>query len=378
MPRRMVHFRYASCSNNQHNIRFGFCGYITFLLFLSQHLSCSPIQAAVQNLFPLSSSHPRSRPSDTAIQQHRFCKVALSLLEQASRNVINIPPSATTILDSDPAVTQDSPSPDGDSSDIAKVPPGSLAYKRYALMQHLPSGDYWTSLNADIHNSTKQLMDLSLGNADLVAVFPTPSKSGSASSAPTLGSYHANKVTTSMNQVTEQRRVSSGTFLDYGSWASFAPTFDHDGQAVGRSELGELLYYQQQRRKAWEHLRVQGRDEEIVELKDWTQDNVPGPEKGQLEPIDIDAELEDLLPPHLVKSLKDVLKCLDLENAVTELVERNSKALRRLEELQKDRLLSADGGSSRAEEGSEEWEIGSFLHRFSYSRCPDHLQHMQF
>ncbi|KAK2461717.1 hypothetical protein APHAL10511_006180 [Amanita phalloides] len=314
------------------------------------------LRGAVQNLFPLSLSHPRTRPSDTAVQQHRFCKVALSLIDQASRTVVGIPPTATSFFDSEQVTAPASPSLDGESLDVPKTITQSgpdLTYKKYALMQHLPSGNYWTSLNADIHNSSKQLKDLSLGNAELAAIFPTPSTS--SASVLTLGSYHVSKPTSAATQLPEQRRVSSGSFLDYGIWASFAPSFDHSGEVVGRSDLGAIVHRREQRRRAreqWKRERSEGFGN-IIEV----DEEAPAvPKSGQVAPINVDVQLEGLLPSDQLETLKDALKCLDLENAVHELLERNRRALQRLEELQKIRLSMADGGSSSVAEDSEEWE----------------------
>ncbi|KAF8633915.1 hypothetical protein AX15_001101 [Amanita polypyramis BW_CC] len=331
----------------------------TLLKQPAQH-SLWVLRAAVQNLFPLSLSHPRSCPSDTAVQQHRFCKIALSLVDQASRNVVRIPPTTTSFLDSDQDATPGSPSLDDELPDAAKTQPQPStgpAHKKYALMQHLPSGDYWSSLNANIHNSTKQLKDLSLGNAELVAIFPTPSTSSSATSIPTLGSYHDSKITTSTSQLSEQRQVSVGSFLDYGTWASFAPSFDHNGEIVGRSELAELLYHREQRDMAREERKRQRSEGtgNIVEL----EEKIPEEDvlKSELaQPIDIDAQLEGPWLSNQAAALKNALSCLNLENAISELLERNRKALQRLEELQKARFSKLDGGTSSVEEDTEEWE----------------------
>jgi hypothetical protein len=310
-------------------------------------------------------SHPRSRPSDTAIQQHRFCKVALSLIDQASRNAVRVPLTTATILDSEPVVAPGSPTLDGESSDTTKALTHSstdLTYKKYALIQHLPAGDYWTSLNADIHNSSKKLKDLSLGHAELAAVFPVPSSSSSATPVPTLGSYHVNKLVA--GQLPEHRRVSAGSFLDYGIWASFAPSFDHNGEVAGRSEIGELLYRREQRKRAreeWKRERSEGTGH-VMEVDEKTQNDSMN---GQVQAVDINAQLEGLLPSDQVETLKDALNCLDLERAVNELLERNYRALQRLEELQKIRLSRPDGNSSSAEEGSEEWETGLSHYKFS-------------
>jgi hypothetical protein len=69
--------------------------------------------------------------------------------------------------------------------------------------------------------------------------------------------------------------------------------------------------------------------------------------------------LEELLPPDEVKNIKAALGSLEMENAVQELLERNRRALIRLEELQRQRLIADGGRISTAAEGSEEWDTGS-------------------
>ena len=256
---------------------------------------------------------------------------------------------------------------DGDLSDATKAlahPSTDLTHKKYALMQHLPAGDYWTSLNADIHNSSKKLKDLSLGHAELVAIFPVPSTSASATPVPTVGSYHVNKLATSAGQLPEHRQVSTGSFLDYGIWSSFAPSFNHSGEVAGRSEIGELLYRREQKKRAreeWKRERSEGSGN-IMEVDEETPNES---KNGQVQLADIDAQLEGLLPSDQVETLKDALSCLNLERAVNELLERNCRALQRLDELQKMRLSGPDGGSNPVDEGSEEWETGLLHHKLS-------------
>lgn len=80
-------------------------------------------------------------------------------------------------------------------------------------------------------------------------------------------------------------------------------------------------------------------------------------EVQQVKPvIDVDAELEELFPPDQLQAIKSGLGTLELELAVSELLERNRKALQRLQQLQRERLQA---GSSRPEEGSEEWDTGT-------------------
>lgn len=244
--------------------------------------------------------------------------------------------------------------------------------RKYALVQHLPAGDYWTSLNSDVAVAPPpvgppELKDLPTGYAELVAVLPIPSTTLlSPSSVPNLGSYNPSKQSSSKKPLPSQRRLTTGSFLDYGVWASFAPSFDQSGELVGRRELGEVLSGWEQRKRDWEEWRREyvdgtGHVEEItdVDMGHARKEVSRVAESQHMDAIDIDAELNELLPPEQVETIKAALGSLELENAVQELLERNSRALARLEELQFLRFTRDNGGSSVVEEDSEEWETGS-------------------
>ncbi|KAF8973805.1 hypothetical protein BDZ97DRAFT_1776971 [Flammula alnicola] len=257
------------------------------------------IKAAINNLRPISSL-PRARPSQTAAQQLRFCNLALSLLEQLS----------------------------------------------YALVQHLPSGDLWTSL-ASLSSPT----NLQTANAELVAILPSPSSSSSDKPVPTLGSYSA-KPLSQRKPPLAHRRVTTGAFLDYGVYSSFAPSFDQDGELVGRHQLGQVLMYREEKKHLRDAIRRE-RLEGVGSIVDATPENPEVSEQD--DPISVpDLELEALLPPEEVDSIKAALGSLELEKSVQRLLERNQRALERLEELQRHRLTNHP--TSAAEEDSEEWE----------------------
>ena len=304
-----------------------------------QH-TLSVLRSAVHHLFPISSL-PRSTQSTTAAQQRRFCNLALSLLHQASLHSVPLPLSLASILPSD----QDQ-----------LTPSQKLSKRKYALLQHLPTGDYWTSLDSDSALTTA-LKDLPTANAELVAVLPTPLES-SFNQIPTLGSYKPQKPLSPSKPLPPQRRVTTCDFLDYGVWASFAPAFDHDAQIVGPRELGEIVYGWEEKRKdriaLWRERR---------EVTTTTIEQAPLVPSSQ----NIQAELEELFPPDEVKHITAALGSLELENAVQELLVRNTRALIRLEELQRSRLMASGGGSSAAVEGSEEWDTGSLNMSFSLS-----------
>jgi hypothetical protein len=305
----------------------------------------------VERLFPVSLRNPRSRPSKSATQQQAFCNLALSLLDQASFQSVDFPGDLETL------VPNESPDPQLSSSHIYRKP-------RYALVQHLPSGDYWTSVSSEA--SSSDLKDLPRGHSELVAILPSPYPSTSISDVPTLGSYHKTPLSPKI-KLPGSRKISSGCFLDYGLYASFAPSFDQDGVELGRQELGQILLARQTKKNPKEK-----------ELRRWLADRakVKGKETTSVTPmdedeaqevtpmIDVEAELEELIPPDQLEAIKSGLGSLELELAVSTLLEKNQRALRRLQELQKERLMADGGGSSRPKEGSEEWDTGTVFISF--------------
>ncbi|KAI0318739.1 hypothetical protein OF83DRAFT_1170845 [Amylostereum chailletii] len=321
------------------------------------------LKAAVQPLFPVF-AHPRSRPSAPAAQQLRFCNLALSLLQQScvhnNPSLLHletiIPDRTDSFGDDDDSTKQDlSPSPL--SSNVPRK-------RKYALMQKLPTGEWWTSLNSEATSSdAKELKGLQTGHAELVAILPTPSSSDQ--NPPSLGSY--SKQTPSRSTAPSgSRRVSTGAFLDYGPYASFAPTFDQEGVEVGQVALGEVLWSEQRKR---ELLRTPGSDiihrepfaaiSDDVEMQDVNVEAVDPIMEEALTQVDRTEEeaLQSLFSPEQVASIKGALDTIELESLVQELLDRTSSALRRLEELQLRRLGGPNGGSTPVEVNSEEWAV---------------------
>jgi hypothetical protein len=329
------------------------------------------LQSAVQPLFPVF-AHPRSRPSAPAAQQLKFCNLALSLLDQSSfrttesildlETIIPPPPEATSVGTNDAT-------PDASKSIDAPLASPDLPRKRkFALMQRLPSGEWWTSLNSD--NTSLNGLDfknLPTAHAELVAILPsvtTPEASGS--SVPTLGSL-SRKLHAKKHILPGPRHLSTGSFLDYGPNASFAPSFEQDGVEVGQFALGEVMW-SRWRRKSLElaletHVSrkllpsaaakdVQMNDASLNEDCAQQCDSETGQDGTQ------QMALDPLLERDQVAPIQDFMETLGLEVALQELLDRNKRALARLEELQSERLSGENGAASRVEVGSEEWDIG--------------------
>ncbi|KAJ3865759.1 hypothetical protein EV359DRAFT_38065 [Lentinula novae-zelandiae] len=320
----------------------------TLLQESSKH-PLSELRSAVHHLFPVSLRNPRSRTTKLASQQQAFCNIALSLLDQASVHSVEFPGDLETIIPDD--YPPDKPS--SSTSHIHQKP-------RYALVQHLPSGDYWTSLGSE--SSSLELKALPKGYSELVSILPSPYPSTSTSNIPTLGSFHSSVLPPSKNKPPSSRQISSGSFLDYGIYGSFAPSFDQESEELGRQELGQILY-------SWEIKKIQ----KAKQLNSWITEkererrtrsasSVAEDESREVRPaLDVDAEIEELLPPDQVEAIKSGLGSLELELAVSELLDKNKRALRRLQELQKERLMADGGGSSTPQEGSEEWDTAQAI-----------------
>lgn len=276
------------------------------------------LYAAILNLRPRPS--PRHiRPSDTADQQRAFCALALSLLGP------DIPP----------------PSPE----------------PRYALLQHLPSGDYWSSLTSDRPSSPSgALKHIGTGLADLAAVLPTPLSTHSA----TLAAYSPkNKPPT--KPLPPHRSLLAASFLDYGPSTTFAPTVDHDGELVGPRDLRLVFSYRNSRKHSHPPDTVPPLDDVL-------------PFSPYPLPFDIQSEFDGLLSPQVTQNLNLVLDTAHLENLIDELLTRTQRALVRLQALQVDRLLQHPPQAS-LDESSEEWQTGipflsPFLSSFSSHYSP--------
>jgi hypothetical protein len=330
----------------------------------SQH-SLATLRSAVHHLFPLS-SQPRSKRSAPATQQLQFCNLALSLLDQASRSATRSIPDLASLFapeESTEEPSDDVSRPSSSTSDVSQ--PRKL---RYALVQHLSSTDWWTSLNSELALADAyKLTELSTANANLVAVLPTPVASSNASSSavPTLGSYNTASVVSSY-PLPVGRKVSVGTFLDYGVYASFAPTFEQEGRIVGRNQIAEVIWSQaEKRRQRGRRGRIQVApavdditmaDEPLAPAEIPVQNSVTGDMD-----IDLEETLGELLPPEEMAEIKSTLESEALEKAVEELLERNKRALQRLQELQYIRLIQPGGEKSLPKEGSEEWDTAQSI-----------------
>ncbi|KAI0961100.1 hypothetical protein AcV7_000293 [Taiwanofungus camphoratus] len=330
------------------------------------------LRSAVQHLFPIS-SHPRSRPSPPAAQQLRFCNLALSLLDRASFHssplsfdVESIIASSADLDTQPPAETEDVK-----PSKATHVSTASTRKRKYALMQRLPTGDWWTSLSSDVGSPSadgRELKDMPTAHAELVAILPSASTSTSGSNV-TLAAYAPKKTVQTLYAPPGPRHISCGRFLDYGPYTSFAPTFDQEGVEVGRDALAEVIWQREEKARTG---RAKGKQKAVLETSVEEESDIvmlddvqpaeseksqSRKQKQKLQDSKLEVALEHLLPPEEVTAIKSALGSLELEQAVQELLDRSARALKRLEQLQLMRLGKDGGGSSTVEAGSEEWDV---------------------
>ena len=232
-------------------------------------------------------------------------------------------------------------------------------------MQRLPTGEWWTSLNSDIASlDGTDLKILPTAHAELVAILPSVSTAeASEASVPTLGSL-SRKLHIKKPTLPGPRHLSTGSFLDYGPNASFAPSFEQDGVEVGQFALGEVMWSRWRRKSEPTsktdvlNLSTATKDVQMTDAspdKDLPQqsDSEMGQDGTGTKQIALDPLLRDEVAP-----IQDFMETLGLEASIQELLGRNKQALARLEELQSQRLGGENGGASQVEVGSEEWDIG--------------------
>lgn len=236
-------------------------------------------------------------------------------------------------------------------------------------MQTLPSGEWWTSLNSDITSLSgdgSEFKGLPTAHAELVSVLPSaPTPESSEPPLPTLGSL-SRKLHAKKHTLPGPRHLSTGSFLDYGPNASFAPSFEQDAVEVGRFTLGEVMWSRLKKRRTalaskartWRQLPTSATP---ILMTDGTPDE--GKTNGQSDGGTGQSGanqivMDSLLAPEQAASLREFMETLELEEAIQELLDRNRQALARLEVLQLQRLGGENGGTSQVEVGSEEWDVG--------------------
>lgn len=233
----------------------------------------------------------------------------------------------------------------------------------FALHQQLPTGSFFTSASqisfqdaaalttgrfsgcseqrADAHPSPYA------GQASLVAV--QPSALIDTEFLPKLGSYNrASKSHASpLYRLPASRRIAAGALLDYGPFASFAPSFDAEAGEITDRELEDVLWSKKQRvlkqRRAYSALK--NAVDADTDMTDVTATKAPEPV------IDPSLEMED--------DLRRAVGQLQLEAGIDELLVKNADAMQHLVSLQNDRYRLGEKAPP-VEPDSEEWRLGTY------------------
>jgi hypothetical protein len=233
------------------------------------------------------------------------------------------------------------------------------------LVQKLPGGEWWSSANTIREGeqglSAPEAKGLQKGHAELASIIPSlPLQTTSLSTLGDLQREGRKEVRSKFRPLQmHPRSLSSGTFLDYGSYASFAPAFDSEGAEVGREGLGQVLMGRINKRKIKEARRkllAQIQAEQSVDT-DTTDTSEKEKEKEQVQPA-IDHLLSSLFPAQDMDVLKEALQLLQVEEGVSELLQKNACALERLNLLQMVRLQSEH---PELKADTEEWRLGMVI-----------------
>ena len=159
---------------------------------------------------------------------------------------------------------------------------------------------------------SKDPKSLYTAKAELVYIFPTASSAQLARRG-TLGDYGVKRAPDAVpTKPPPPQRVSCGKFLDYGPYASFAPSFDQDGVEVGRVGMGEVIFNQEMKRRF--RAAVKGKRKAYLAAQAASTDGIveeassSNPEPAASGPssatVDLGKELETLLPSDEVEAIK--------------------------------------------------------------------------
>ncbi|KZS93242.1 hypothetical protein SISNIDRAFT_73810 [Sistotremastrum niveocremeum HHB9708] len=308
------------------------------------------LRTAIQPLYPIS-SHPRSRPSATAKQQREFCDLAIHLFDEASVKLGSLLYAAHTHFFRE--------AEEGEDDAFSSVEPEKR--RRYALMQKLPNGEYWTSVNAQANDGGEDVKDLGTAYAQLVSILP--SLPPPLSKPPKLGDCFIAKKSSSKFKPLHlhARHLSSGSFLEYSHFSSFAPCWDTDGSELGREGAGMILDYRrrkQEERIAWrrhEGELAAGTSRSQVEIDPALQDL--GETSKDHQEDSVEDVLLDILPKDEIQDTALWIKGIETEDEITRLLSNNAKALEQLSCLQRSRIRKGD----LTEPGEEEQELAASI-----------------
>ncbi|CAG7846205.1 SubName: Full=Uncharacterized protein {ECO:0000313/EMBL:CCA75231.1} [Serendipita indica DSM 11827] len=303
------------------------------------------IRMAVRQLLP-SASHPRALISTGAANQQRFCDFAQSLFDQVAARGSSARTDAPFLTDGE--------------EDAEKVLPLDERKRKYALVQRLPSGDWWSSAtvprDGDVGLTRAAAKMLATKQAELVSIIP--SQPIPADEMPLFSSLKPTPVIKprdeSRKSITLPRKaLPAPKLLDYGVFSTFAPYFDSENAEVGNDQIHQVVHESLQRRKA-RALRAKLLEKQKAIAEDDTV-ALPTPKSGadmtgvesafsimsvqpQFPTDEALQNLQNIIPQHEGEILKEAFAALRVEFGVSELLEHIALALDSIVSMQKERM----------------------------------------
>jgi hypothetical protein len=199
---------------------------------------------------------------------------------------------------------------------------------------------------------------------------------------PTLGSLHIARAPRRPFRASGPRALLAGAYADHGPYGAFAPVYDGPGADLGPGALRALAWDRDRRRAvrdaAFARIRggiLAGQPAAIARVEDLEGQAVMAAPAADAPSVDMDVDaspqpesapaqadaftaLDGLLPPEEIADVQATLDGLAVEAGIQDLLERNARGIMRLQLLQLERLTRPAGGTSKVEEGSDEWETG--------------------
>lgn len=220
------------------------------LLRDSANYSLRFIRSALNQLLPIS-SQPRSLLATGASNQQRFVEFGQSLFNEAVARK-----TASALA------KRDSESVPGDEEETERSLPVEDRKRKYALLQRLPTGDWWSSSTipreGDVGLTRAAARALVTKQAELVSIIP--SQPIPADEMPTFATLKPPSIPLFTKTKEETRRQSAinlphrtlpaPKLLDYGVYSTFAPSFDSENTEIGTDQIHQLVHESLQRRKA--------------------------------------------------------------------------------------------------------------------------------
>lgn len=359
----------------------------------SQH-SLRVIRDSLNKLLP-SSSQPRALLAIGASNQQRFCDFAQGLFDEIAANGYNAGLSRI-----------DAAFPSDEEEEAEQSLPFENRKRKYALVQRLPTGDWWSSTtiprDGDVGLTKAAAKALSIKQAELVSIVPSqpiPAEDmplfSSLKPAPVIKSREDPKRSITL----PNRTLPAPKLLDYGVYSTFAPYFDSENTEVGNDQIHQFVHESLQRRRA-RALRRQmiekqqrldqmesGLHKPAVESKTDADETATTELERDTDMEVIDKTGQDVskamdglsilqsgfpteealgnlqghVPENEMEILKQAFTALRAEIGVSELLEHNTIALDNLVRLQRERLLSYNYTPSDLERQIGLCFIGSLL-----------------